>query len=83
MFRAVYPPLDPRTLHLHTKTTKQQRKYFSYSMLLDSGIYFHLQFLLRLSPLARSPLITSKITNRADYPGPLVFFFDSCIIKCV
>lgn len=81
MFRAVYPPLDPRTLQLHTKI-KQQHKYFSYSQLLDSGIYFHLQFSLRLSPLARSPLITSKITNRADYPSPLVFC-DSCIIKCV
>lgn len=73
MFRAVYPPRDPRTLHLHTKITKQQRKYFSYSQLLDSRIYFYLQFFAALSPLARSPLITSKITNRADYLSPLVF----------
>lgn len=74
MFKAVYPPLDPWMLHLHMKITKQQRKYFSYEQLLDGGIYSHLWFSLQLSPLARSPLITSKITNRPDYPAPLVFF---------
>lgn len=72
MFRAVYPPSDPRMLYLHTKITKQQRKYSSYLQLLDSaGIYFHLQ----LSPLARLALITSKITKRADYPDLPDFLF--------
>lgn len=83
MFRAVYPPPAPRMLHLHMKITKQQRKYFSYSQ-LDAGVYSHF-------PLARSPLITSKTTNRADRAGRLgfflfflvCFFFDRCIIKCV